>query len=245
MKLEEKILALIKYAEPEEPLKYVKDIIKDYAIEKINDSILGCSKCNLCSSKKRSLIFGDTKADILIVSESISEEQYNSSEEIILPLDDVDGELFYKALYVLNANKNALFIVNCVNCYPMKQIGKKEIKKTVPNAEDRQICVNNYLDKIIELIDPIIIITLGAVATNALTGDNKIKIQNDRGKKFKYKGYDVLPTYHPNYFREMKEKIDEEILDQQKENFLNDLYDAFLYAKQNRPNCKIGDIINY
>jgi DNA polymerase len=52
--------------------------------------------------------------------------------------------------------------------------------------------------KQIELIQPKLIVTLGATAYHYLTGDDT-EISKVRGTIHKQKGYSVIPTYHPSY----------------------------------------------
>lgn len=237
--IEDKILALVKMANPEDPVEYTQNIVKNYALEKINENIKICSKCDLCQNGIKSIGYGDTSSKILIICDDVSLEQYNKGNRITLPMMDSDGETFDRALSVINANKKALYMINAVNCFP-KRNDNNNTSKRIPSVIERTMC-RNHIDKIIKSLDPSVIITLGSIASNALS-PNKISIMESRGQEFNYNGYIVVPTFHPSFFREMQNKFDEEMMNFYKDNFLRDLYTAFTIALADNPECGIGNI---
>lgn len=237
--IEDKILALVKMANPEDPAEYTRNIVKNYALEKINENIKTCSKCDLCQNNIKSIGYGNTNSKILVICDDVSLEQYNKGSKTTLPMMDSDGETFNRALGVINANKEALYIVNAVNCFP-KRNDNGTITKRIPSVIERTMC-KTHIDKIIKSLNPSVILTLGSISSNALSTD-KIAIMESRGKEFNYNGYIVIPTFHPSFFREMSNKIDNEMMNMYKDDFLRDLYTAFTIAIADDPNCGIGNI---
>lgn len=237
--VEDKILALVKMANPQDPVKYVQQIVKNFAIEKINNGIKTCSCCDLNQYGIKTITYGDVNSSILMISDDVSEEQYRNGNQVTLPLLDNDGKTLDRALGVINANKSAIYMMNSVNCYPAKTINGKTSKR-IPSVKERTTC-KKHIDNVIAALDPAVIITLGSVSSNALSS-SKISIMESRGKEFDYKGYSVIPTFHPGFFRQMADKFDEEILNMYKDNFLTDLYNAFNIALSKNQNCGIGDI---
>ena len=65
----------------------------------------------------------------------------------------------------------------------------------IPTPEERLSC-RAYLLKQIEIIDPVIIILLGATALQGLI-DPEAKITKARGNWLQWQGISVMPTYHP------------------------------------------------
>lgn len=234
--VEDKILSLVKMVDPDDPVKYTQSIVKSFAIEKINDSITACKACDISKYGIKCITYGNTNASILMISDDISEEQYAESNAITLPLKDTDGETLSRALAVLGANENAIFKMSSVNCYPARVINNT-LTKRIPSVKERTAC-KVFIDKVIAALDPAVIITLGSVASNSLS-PNKISILESRGVEFEYKGYPVIPTFHPGFFRQMQDKYDEEILSMYKENFLQDLDMAFNIALEKNPKCNI------
>lgn len=239
MNIEDKILALIKMANPEDPISYTQSIIKSYAVEKINEGIKSCERCKLHNNGIRTIGYGDMNSSILIIADDPSEEQYLHGHSTSIPLYGEDDATFTRALNVINANKQALFIINSVNCYSAINNNNK-LEKKLPKVNERTAC-KYHVDKFINAIGPSVIITLGSIATNALS-PTRISIIEGRGKEFDYKGYTVIPTFHPSFFRTMANEIDVEIMNMYKDNFLIDLYKAFSLALQANPDCNIGNI---
>lgn len=237
--IEDKILTLVKLASPNDPVDYIHGIVKKYAVDKINSDIKNCSNCSLCDFGVKSISFGDCNSNILMIGESVSQEQYGQGNKVVLSLSDSDGDTLNRALNVLNANRNAIYIANSVNCFPARE-NNGQTTRRIPSVKERTEC-KKHIDKLIDAIKPDVIITLGGVSTNALS-HTKVSIIESRGKQFDYRGYPVIPTFHPGFFREMSSKFEEDILNMYKDNFLLDLYTAFMIAKEKNPNCKIGDI---
>ena len=237
--IEDKILAMVKSVNPSDPLEYVQGVVKGFALDKTKQNIMNCSKCDLCNFKVKTIPKGKHDAKILVIGESVSKQQFESDSNISFPMMDSDGESFSRALGVINANEDELYTINAVNCYPAKDNGAA-INKRIPSVVERNMC-KGYVDNIIDLIKPDVIITLGSVATNSIS-EERISIMTSRGAMFKYKNYDVMPTLHPGFFREMSEKFDEEIMNSYKDNFLVDIYNAFVLAKEKNTNSKIGNI---
>lgn len=237
--IENKILTLVKMANPENPIEYTQNIIKGFAIDKINSGIKTCTNCELNKFGVKTISYGDINSSILMICDDVSEEQYQSGNSVTLPLLDTDGETLNRALGVINANKDAIYMINSVSCYPAREVNGN-ISKRIPSVKERTAC-KAHVDKLIDALKPAVIITLGSVASNALS-PSKISILESRGQKFDYRGYTVVPTFHPGFFRQMADKFDEEMLNLYKDDFLTDLYQAFSIALSADPNCGIGDI---
>jgi len=83
--------------------------------------------------------------------------------------------------------KDHIFVANIVKCRPPNN--------RVPAPEERSTCVP-YLLKQIELVNPKIIILLGATALSLLNSD--YMISKVRGTWLEFNGRLVMPTYHPS-----------------------------------------------
>ena len=66
-----------------------------------------------------------------------------------------------------------------------------------PTPEEMQTCIP-YLHEQIDLIQPKVIVALGATAVEGLLGKT-IGITRLRGKWRTYRGTPLMPTYHPAY----------------------------------------------
>ena len=94
--------------------------------------------------------------------------------------------------------RDEIFITNVLKCWPPdnRKPSKKEIEICAP-----------YLFQQIETINPDLIIALGAVAFETITGQ-KIKMLDNCGKVFNINGRKVGLCIHPNALRYVKGGLD-------------------------------------
>lgn len=99
------------------------------------------------------------------------------------------GQLLDKILAASGFSREEhVFIGNIIKCRPAKNRD--------PLPEERKACIP-YLYKQIELINPKIIILLGATALKGLIDPNA-KITKVRGEWIEWEGRLVMPTFHPS-----------------------------------------------
>ncbi|MCK5077446.1 MAG: uracil-DNA glycosylase, partial [Calditrichia bacterium] len=98
------------------------------------------------------------------------------------------GQLLTKILASVQLKREDVYITNINKCRPPSN--------RTPNTEEMETCFP-YLEKQISFISPKIICVLGAAALKGLLKEEKISISSMRGKVHKYKGIDLIVTYHP------------------------------------------------
>lgn len=233
--MERQILDLVKLSNPSNPLQYVHNIVKDLSIEKLNNQILQCRDCESCNGPK-SLTKGISNATVMIIGESVSEDQKNS--DIVYPFENEGGEILDIVLEHYDINKEELFYINSVNCWPNKKVGSEYISRT-PTKKEVDNC-KVFLEYAIKVVQPRVIITLGGVALNSLF-DEKLAITLERGVWKEYNGIVLMPTFHPAYFNKIKGKKDPELIEMQKMDFMNDIGKAFLYLEENYPDNNVNN----
>jgi DNA polymerase len=100
------------------------------------------------------------------------------------------GELLTKMIQnVLLIPRSEVYIANIVKCRPPQN--------RVPTSKEALTC-KPYLQKQIEIIQPKLIVTLGATAYSYLSNDNT-PISKVRGHLLDMQQYKILPTFHPSY----------------------------------------------
>jgi DNA polymerase len=154
--------------------------------EKLKQEISKCNKCVL-SETRINVVFGEgnPNAEILVIGEGPGKDEDLKG----LPFIGRSGKLLDKILADCGFNRQEhAFIANIVKCRPPQN--------RAPFPEERLSCIP-YLNKQIELIDPKIIILLGATALNGLI-DKKLKITKVRGEWINWNGRLVMPTFHPS-----------------------------------------------
>ncbi|MCK5029792.1 MAG: uracil-DNA glycosylase [Bacteroidales bacterium] len=154
--------------------------------EVLRQEINQCTKCSL-SKTRNNVVFGDgfRNAEIMCIGEGPGYYEDQQGK----PFVGKSGQLLDKILEACGFNrKEHVFIGNIVKCRPPNNRD--------PLPEEREICIP-YLYKQIELIDPKIIILLGATALKGLIDPNA-KITKVRGEWISWNNRLVMPTFHPS-----------------------------------------------
>ena len=216
--VENQIFNLVQEVDPDNPISYVKNIVKPMAHDKLNSAILACEDCEIgCGDCIKTLTKGNPNATIMIIGESVSQEQAEKGGNCF-PLEDTTGNDLEEMLDYLKVNRREVFYINSVNCYPHRNGAKRS-----STVQERKNC-KTFLDYAIQMVEPLMIICLGAVAVNGINEEiGKQKISDIRGKYFMYRGINVMPTYHPAYFKELAGKIPDDLIQEYFTQFQDDI----------------------
>lgn len=221
--MEDRILDLIKQEDPENPLQYVRNLIKDYASEKLASQIKACKDCGICSNTK-TIHHGNTNATIMFIG---STPETDGESELAL-FDGESSVILNKVIDdILMINRDELFFANAVNCWPYKQTGPDKTQR-VPTKQELNNCFV-FINHLIEIVQPLAIVLLGSVALNAFEPTKAIT--KDRGQWLSIKGIPAVATFHPDYFLKVAGKKDEELVEQQKFEFIDDINMVVNYIK--------------
>lgn len=234
--IEDNIFSLVQKANPDNPIQFVTDIVRPLAKAKLDNYIIDCEDCSICNCTK-TISKGNPNASIMIIGESSTEDQ--QEEEVAEPFENQSGELLNRALDRLNINRDELFFINSVNCFPHRMDGDLQIKRS-PTKTERTNC-KVFLDYALKIVQPLVIICLGGVATNGINEEiGKQNISKIRGSYFMYRGIEVMPTYHPGYFLELeKSNLDEDYITELQWDFFNDLEKVFSDFHKKYPDIQI------
>lgn len=159
----------------------------------------GCRLCPLCEDRHNIVFgFGDIHARIMLVGEGPGELE----DQRGIPFIGKAGKVLDKFLLYFGLRRDEVFVNNVVACRPP---GNRD-----PLADEIEMCLPR-LQESIYLVDPVVIVTLGKIAFNAVTGQ-KGQIGAARGDFHKAvinRGqweedgtdveYAVIPTYHPSF----------------------------------------------
>jgi len=130
------------------------------------------------------LVFGsgNTEAKILLIGEGPGRNEDLQG----LPFVGQAGKLLDKLLDLAGLERKNVFITNIVHHRP------PENRDPLPNEIESY---GKYLDKIIKIIKPKVIITLGRFSLGRFLPN--VLIGKVHGKEFKLKDFMVIPMYHP------------------------------------------------
>lgn len=153
--------------------------------EQLEKSAIGCTKCNLSKSRTQ-VVFGEGNlhAGIMLIGEGPGYYE----DELGRPFVGPSGELLDKILGACGFIRwEHVYIANIVKCRPPQN--------REPLPEERQACLP-YLKEQIRLIDPRIIVLLGATSLKGLISPER-RISEIRGSWLEWENRYVMPTYHP------------------------------------------------
>jgi len=147
--------------------------------------VLRCKQCEL-SETRNHVIFGEgnVSAKVLIIGEAPGRDEDIQGR----PFVGKSGQLLDKILSACGFTREEhVFISNIVKCRPPDN--------RVPTRFEADACIP-WLLKQIELIDPKILILLGATALKHMAGTEH-RITRERGKWLNLQGRLAMPVFHP------------------------------------------------
>ena len=154
-------------------------------------------KENVRPGKKVVLGLGNLDAKIMFVGEAPG-----ADEEIQgVPFVGKAGQLLTKMILAMGIRREDVYIGNIMNWRPQIPTppGQEQVGNRPPTSEEMAYCLP-YLRAQIEIVDPGIIVALGATAAHGLLGETSFKALGEvRGKWKEFQGKPLMVTYHPSY----------------------------------------------
>jgi uracil-DNA glycosylase family 4 len=180
------------YAPPADPAGCPPEAIvaASTSLADLEAAIRGCLKCAL-GPGRLNFVFGegDPRAGLMFIGEGPGRDEDLQGR----PFVGKAGELLDKMIGAIGLSRQEVYIANVVKCRPPDN--------RTPAPEEAAACLG-YLRRQIELIQPRVIVTLGATPLRELVG-LKEGITKVRGqwKRIEAGGRSipVMPTFHPAY----------------------------------------------
>ncbi len=150
----------------------------------LREQCLACQRCILRKGCKQ-VVFGDgnPSASLMLIGEGPGADE----DRIGIPFVGRAGQLLDRILDAAKIKRSDIYIANIVKCRPP---GNR-----LPLQPEVDACLP-YLQKQIALINPEIIVCLGALAMRTLI-DKKSAISRSRGQWYFREGRRIIATYHP------------------------------------------------
>ena len=165
------------------------------AFEKLMTEAATCTICPRMCERKAVLsdLNGSISARVMFIAEAPGR---NGADRTRIPFHgDASGVNFDKLLNSVKLARSDIFITNAVLCSPRSATGAND----KPTRHEIANC-SPYLQRQIELINPAVIATLGAVALDALKAIDKhdIALKGGAGTIIQWNGRLLIPLYHPS-----------------------------------------------
>ena len=157
------------------------------ALKKLEEQVQNCIDCSLWLTRNK-IVFGERNldADIMVIGEAPGQTEDQEGK----PFCGRAGVLLNKWFEYIHLNRKDVYILNIIKCRPPNNRD--------PQPSEVQSCIS-YLHNQILIIQPKVIILLGAVALKSLFQDNTLGIMKNRGIWREYQNISVMPMYHPAF----------------------------------------------
>jgi DNA polymerase len=159
----------------------------------VNERVCACVKCpNLANSRTQTVFgVGNPDADVMFVGEAPGADEDAQGE----PFVGRAGQLLTRIIKAMGFAREDVYIANILKCRPDTPGSK--FGNRPPTPREMQTC-RPYLMEQIDIIQPKVIVALGAVAVEGLLG-SRAPMHQMRGRWDSFNGTPLMVTYHPAY----------------------------------------------
>src|SRR3954465_636317 len=175
-------------------------------LEALREDVQRCTRCELYQGATQA-VFGEglVKSELMLVGEQPGDREDREGHPFVGPA----GRVLDRALDEAGIDRELAYVTNAVKHFRYEQRGKRRIHQR-PSAEHIRAC-RPWLDAELEVVQPGVVLCLGAVAAQSLLG-SKVKVTKDRGRPLESElAPVVLVTIHPSaILRERDEAAREE-----------------------------------
>jgi DNA polymerase len=159
----------------------------------IRERVSVCTKCPHLASSRTQTVFGvgNPDADIMFIGEAPGADEDARGE----PFVGRAGQLLTKIIETMGFARGDVYIANILKCRP--DTPKGSFGNRAPTPLEMQTC-RPYLVEQIEIIQPKVLVALGAAAVEGLLGERGT-MRDLRGRWHSYQETPLMITYHPAY----------------------------------------------
>ncbi len=162
----------------------LKDELKDFDLESLEKKVAGCQECSLYKTRNKTVFgYGNPSARVVFIGEAPGRDEDLQG----IPFVGRSGKLLDKILGAIGFTRDDIYIANILKCRPPENRD--------PREDEVEVC-ERYLARQLQLIDPVLICTLGRVAAQNLL-KTKSSLKTLREGVHNYNGIKVVVTYHP------------------------------------------------
>jgi uracil-DNA glycosylase len=166
---------------------------KAAAMAELRERAMACLKCPHLVKSRKNVVFGvgSIDAGLMFVGEAPGADEDAQGE----PFVGAAGQLLTKIIQAMGLTRQTVYIANILKCRP--DTPGQSYGNRKPTFEEMKTCVP-FLQEQINLIQPKVMVALGATAVEGLLGQVG-GIMRLRGNWQTYRGIPLMPTYHPAY----------------------------------------------
>ena len=160
----------------------------------LRDRVLQCPECNSHVHGNTKVVFGvgNIDSNLFFCGEAPGAEEELKGEPFVGPA----GQLLDKIIRAMGKDREEVYIGNIMNWRP--EVPGRSGNRP-PTPEELEFCLP-YLKAQIAVVDPEVVVALGATAAKGLLGQNSFKALGEvRGRWHEFEGRPLMITYHPSY----------------------------------------------
>lgn len=165
-------------------------------LPKLRVAAAGCHGCHLWRLGTQTVFgAGPAKARLMIVGEQPGDQEDRTGHPFVGP----SGSLLDAALEDAGLDRDRVYVTNVVKHFKWESRGEKSARRIhkTPNSSEIRAC-RPWLDTEIALVEPALLLCLGATAAKALVG-KEFRITKERGKPVTVPELPtVITTVHPS-----------------------------------------------
>jgi len=138
---------------------------KAQSLASVRERVRGCTKCAHLASSRTQTVFGvgNPNAEIMFIGEAPGADEDQQGE----PFVGRAGQLLTRIIKAMGFARDDVYIANILKCRPDMPAGS--FGNRAPTPAEMQMC-RPYLLEQIDIIEPKVLVALGAVAVEGLLG---------------------------------------------------------------------------
>lgn len=152
-----------------------------------------CTKCPHLARSRRQTVFGvgNPDAEVMFIGEAPGADEDARGE----PFVGRAGQLLTRIIETMGLSRAGVYIANVLKCRP--DTPGAAAGNRPPTLAEMQTCLP-YLAEQIEIVQPKVLVALGATAVEGLLG-TRGPMRDLRGRWHSYHETPLMITYHPSY----------------------------------------------
>src|SRR5882757_7001775 len=166
---------------------------KAHLLTAVRERVAACTKCAHLACSRTQTVFGvgNPDAELMFIGEAPGADEDKQGE----PFVGRAGQLLTRIIETMGFTRQEVYIANILKCRPDTPSGS--FGNRPPTPREMQTC-RPYLVEQIDIIQPSVLVALGAVAVEGLLG-TRATMRELRGRWHTYNSIPLMITYHPAY----------------------------------------------
>jgi len=157
------------------------------ALRLIREDLGDCTRCRLHKQGRKQIVFGvgSPKAELMFIGEAPGADEDEQGE----PFVGRAGQLLNNMIKAMGIRREDVYIANVLKCRPPNN--------RTPERDECDTC-SPFLLRQIAVINPKVVVALGAIAAKTLLAINA-SMAELRGHWYDFRGTRLAVTYHPAF----------------------------------------------